>query len=256
MIEIQERVAEPTDEEVAGRFEDPKFTEGMQYLRSTLASGLDASWRVAAAVMVRGWRRRHGWGADPALGRALIGGLREAFRVVAFDYEGHLLQVPKPDTLTPANLAGDLRPVPPVPTGLATMATPGWRLPGCSWPSAATGLRRWRWAGSPHWRGRMRRCCRSPPATTSWPWPTRPRHPPPPGSHPMRQQGAGLVAGEGVVDAGADAPVRHAVPGAAGLRRPRRPGAVAVCSAVLCGRVGPDHYDQRWGGVRLAGTGS
>jgi pimeloyl-ACP methyl ester carboxylesterase len=28
--------------------------------------------------------------------------------VVAFDYEGHVLQAPKPDTLTPANLAGDL----------------------------------------------------------------------------------------------------------------------------------------------------
>jgi pimeloyl-ACP methyl ester carboxylesterase len=48
------------------------------------------------------------WGADPALGRSLIDGLGDAFRVVAFDYEGHLLQVPKPDTLTPANVASDL----------------------------------------------------------------------------------------------------------------------------------------------------
>jgi pimeloyl-ACP methyl ester carboxylesterase len=48
------------------------------------------------------------WGADPALGRRLIDGLADSFRVVAFDYEGHVLQVPKPDTLTPANLAGDL----------------------------------------------------------------------------------------------------------------------------------------------------
>jgi pimeloyl-ACP methyl ester carboxylesterase len=48
------------------------------------------------------------WGADPALGRSLIDGLSDAFRVVAFDYEGHLLQVPKPDTLTPANVASDL----------------------------------------------------------------------------------------------------------------------------------------------------
>jgi pimeloyl-ACP methyl ester carboxylesterase len=48
------------------------------------------------------------WGADPALGRALVDGLSDAFRVVAFDYEGHLLQVPKPDTLTPANVTGDL----------------------------------------------------------------------------------------------------------------------------------------------------
>jgi pimeloyl-ACP methyl ester carboxylesterase len=48
------------------------------------------------------------WGADPALGRSLIDGLSDAFQVVAFDYEGQVLQVPKPDTLTPANLAGDL----------------------------------------------------------------------------------------------------------------------------------------------------
>ncbi len=48
------------------------------------------------------------WGADPALGRALIDGLSDVFRVVAFDYEGQVLQAPKPDTLTPANLAGDL----------------------------------------------------------------------------------------------------------------------------------------------------
>jgi pimeloyl-ACP methyl ester carboxylesterase len=48
------------------------------------------------------------WGADPALGRTLVDGLGDAFRVVAFDYEGQVLQVPKPDTLTPANLAGDL----------------------------------------------------------------------------------------------------------------------------------------------------
>jgi pimeloyl-ACP methyl ester carboxylesterase len=48
------------------------------------------------------------WGADPALGRSLIDGLGDAFRVVAFDYEGHVLQVPKSDTLTPANVVGDL----------------------------------------------------------------------------------------------------------------------------------------------------
>ncbi len=48
------------------------------------------------------------WGADPALGRTLVDGLSDAFQVVAFDYEGHALQVPKPDTLTPANVASDL----------------------------------------------------------------------------------------------------------------------------------------------------
>jgi len=47
------------------------------------------------------------WGNDPALGRSLIDGLADVFRVVAFDYEGHVLQVPKPATLTPDNLARD-----------------------------------------------------------------------------------------------------------------------------------------------------
>ncbi|WP_406314483.1 alpha/beta hydrolase [Streptosporangium sp. NBC_01639] len=48
------------------------------------------------------------WGADPALGHSLIEGLSDAFQVVAFDYEGHVLGTPKPDTLTPDNIAGDL----------------------------------------------------------------------------------------------------------------------------------------------------
>jgi pimeloyl-ACP methyl ester carboxylesterase len=47
------------------------------------------------------------WGNDPALGRFLIDGLKNAFRVVAFDYEGHVLATPKPDTLVPDNLARD-----------------------------------------------------------------------------------------------------------------------------------------------------
>lgn len=48
------------------------------------------------------------YGADPALGQSLIKGLSDAFRVVAFDYEGQCLRIPKPDTLTPANTASDL----------------------------------------------------------------------------------------------------------------------------------------------------
>ncbi|MFG2043524.1 alpha/beta fold hydrolase [Dactylosporangium sp. NPDC048998] len=48
------------------------------------------------------------WGADPALGRTLVDGLSDAFRVVAFDYEGHLLRAPKPGTLTPDNVAADV----------------------------------------------------------------------------------------------------------------------------------------------------
>jgi pimeloyl-ACP methyl ester carboxylesterase len=48
------------------------------------------------------------YGADPALGQALIKGLSDAFRVVAFDYEGQCFRRPKPDTLTPTNTASDL----------------------------------------------------------------------------------------------------------------------------------------------------
>ncbi|MCK2213870.1 alpha/beta hydrolase [Actinomadura sp. ATCC 31491] len=48
------------------------------------------------------------WGADPALGRTLVDGLSDAFRVAAFDYTGHVMAVPKPDTLTPDNVAADL----------------------------------------------------------------------------------------------------------------------------------------------------
>ncbi len=48
------------------------------------------------------------YGADPALGQSLIKGLSDAFRIVAFDYEGECLRRPKPDTLTPANIANDL----------------------------------------------------------------------------------------------------------------------------------------------------
>lgn len=48
------------------------------------------------------------WGADPALGKNLIDGLSDTFRVVAFDYEGHVLAHPKPATLTPDNVAADL----------------------------------------------------------------------------------------------------------------------------------------------------
>lgn len=47
------------------------------------------------------------WGVDPALGQSLINGLCDRYRVIAFDYEGHVLSAPKPDTLTPDNIARD-----------------------------------------------------------------------------------------------------------------------------------------------------
>ena len=48
------------------------------------------------------------YGTDPALGQSLLKGLSDAFRVVAFDYEGQCLRIPKPETLTPASTANDL----------------------------------------------------------------------------------------------------------------------------------------------------
>ena len=50
---------------------------------------------------------RH-YGNDPALGPHLIQGLKDIFRVIAFDYEGQVLRIPKAHTLTPENLAADL----------------------------------------------------------------------------------------------------------------------------------------------------
>ncbi|MEV4623957.1 alpha/beta hydrolase [Asanoa sp. NPDC049573] len=49
------------------------------------------------------------WGADPALGHTLATCLAEAgFRAITADYEGHLTDHPKPDTLTAAAVAADL----------------------------------------------------------------------------------------------------------------------------------------------------
>ncbi|TDC94265.1 alpha/beta hydrolase [Nonomuraea deserti] len=48
------------------------------------------------------------WGADPALGPSLIDGLGDAFQVIAFDYQGHVMATPKPGTLTPAAIAADM----------------------------------------------------------------------------------------------------------------------------------------------------
>jgi hypothetical protein len=40
---IQERIEEPGPDEMARRLQDPKFTEAMQYVQSSLAPGLEAS---------------------------------------------------------------------------------------------------------------------------------------------------------------------------------------------------------------------
>ncbi len=48
------------------------------------------------------------WGVNPELGREIIDGLSDRFRVIAFDYEGHLAAHPQPDSLTPGIIASDL----------------------------------------------------------------------------------------------------------------------------------------------------
>lgn len=47
------------------------------------------------------------WGVDPALGYHLIEQLSQSYRVIAFDYEGHLFHKPKPQTLTAVNIVQD-----------------------------------------------------------------------------------------------------------------------------------------------------
>ncbi|GLV60673.1 hypothetical protein KDH_74920 [Dictyobacter sp. S3.2.2.5] len=48
------------------------------------------------------------YGTDPALGQSLIRGLSDIVRVVAFDFEGHVMRTPQTTTLTPDNAACDL----------------------------------------------------------------------------------------------------------------------------------------------------
>ncbi len=65
------------------------------------------------------------WGVDPSLGRTLIDALSPDFRVVAFDYEGHVMTVPKPATLTAENIARDFIAVAEA-AGAATFAYYGY----------------------------------------------------------------------------------------------------------------------------------
>jgi pimeloyl-ACP methyl ester carboxylesterase len=130
-------------------------------------------------------------GVDPALGRSLIDGLGDAFQVVAFDYEGQVLQVPKPDTLTPVNLAGDLLAV------ADAAGTDRFAYYGYSWLALAglqLAIRTDRLAalvmgGFPPIDGPyMHRCCASPRPPT--PWLARPRRPAlrPPRNHRMNHR--------------------------------------------------------------------
>jgi len=48
------------------------------------------------------------WGVDPESGAHFVEGLSDRFQVLYFDYEGHLMARPLPDTLTPGSIAQDL----------------------------------------------------------------------------------------------------------------------------------------------------
>lgn len=48
------------------------------------------------------------WGVDPELGKHFIEGLLDEFQILYFDYEGHRLQSPNPENLTPNNIVNDL----------------------------------------------------------------------------------------------------------------------------------------------------
>jgi pimeloyl-ACP methyl ester carboxylesterase len=48
------------------------------------------------------------WGVDPELGKHFIEGLVDEFQILYFDYEGHRMQHPNPENLTPENIVKDL----------------------------------------------------------------------------------------------------------------------------------------------------
>jgi glutaredoxin-related protein len=48
------------------------------------------------------------WGVDPELGKHFVEGLMDKFQILFFDYEGHRLQHPNPENLTPESIVTDL----------------------------------------------------------------------------------------------------------------------------------------------------
>jgi pimeloyl-ACP methyl ester carboxylesterase len=47
------------------------------------------------------------WGVDPELGKHMVEGLSDRFRIIYFDYEGHLMGNPRPELLTPDSICQD-----------------------------------------------------------------------------------------------------------------------------------------------------
>src|SRR5690625_7625190 len=48
------------------------------------------------------------WGVDSSLGKSLMDGLSDRYRVVAFDCVSHVLSYATPETLIPDSVAGDI----------------------------------------------------------------------------------------------------------------------------------------------------
>ncbi|MCY8471538.1 alpha/beta hydrolase, partial [Bacillus haynesii] len=48
------------------------------------------------------------WGVDPESGKHFVEGLMDKFQILYFDYEGHRLQQPNPESLTPESIVKDL----------------------------------------------------------------------------------------------------------------------------------------------------
>ncbi|MCI4129535.1 alpha/beta fold hydrolase [Bacillus haynesii] len=48
------------------------------------------------------------WGVDPESGKHFVEGLMDKFQILYFDYEGHRLQHPNPENLTPESIVKDL----------------------------------------------------------------------------------------------------------------------------------------------------
>ncbi|MFA1819463.1 alpha/beta fold hydrolase [Virgibacillus oceani] len=48
------------------------------------------------------------WGVDPEMGEHFVEGLMDQFQILYFDYEGHRLQYPNPENLTPESIVNDL----------------------------------------------------------------------------------------------------------------------------------------------------
>lgn len=92
-----EKIIKLTDESVlkVGLVGNPKFRTIMLPVAKESVYGQDAETLKL-------------WGVDPEFGKHFIDGLIDKFQILYFDYEGHRLQHPNPENLTPENIIKDL----------------------------------------------------------------------------------------------------------------------------------------------------